>query len=71
MTSELERVTEEHAHEVCKIGQGAECCRYLTIGAKGWSCEKTYPRGKAIIDRQVEHGMWTAKGDNCDGRLSL
>lgn len=26
--------------EVCKIGQGKACCRYLTVGAEGWDCVK-------------------------------
>lgn len=53
---------------ICKIGQGAECCRYLTMGGGGWSCEKLNPEGKAMLDARVA-GM-TAKGDNCDGMES-
>lgn len=64
-------IDDEHLKEVCRIGQGAECCRYLTMaGGKdpGWSCEK---RGglKATIDERVANGLFTACGDNCEGRL--
>lgn len=50
--------------DVCRIGQGEACCRYLALGAVGWSCEK---RGnlRLAIDRRVD--QMSAKSDNCDG----
>lgn len=56
--------TDEHRANVCKLGQGADCCRYLGMGAGGWSCEK---RGsfRVAIDGRAE--TMRAKGDNCDG----
>lgn len=61
---------EQYVRDVCKMGQGAECCRYLTMGADGWSCEK----GSAlqfVIDGKVKDGSFTAQGDNCDGAFGV
>ncbi len=32
-----------YVRDVCKIGEGHQCCRYLTTGAEGWNCIKHYP----------------------------
>lgn len=29
-----------HVTQVCRIGQGNACCRYLTVGPDGWDCVK-------------------------------
>lgn len=55
--------------EVCKIGQGPLCCRYLTMMAGGWSCEKLGPSA-AYLDKRVAEGTFTARGDNCEGKRS-
>lgn len=52
--------------EVCKMGQGNACCRYLTMHPKGWSCEKL-GNLKDTLDRRVEADTINAKGDNCEG----
>ena len=41
-------MTDEQVNNVCKIGQGAECCRYLTFGDE-FECAKLTPL-KAAID---------------------
>ena len=56
-----------HIKEVCKIGKGHECCRYLTMGPKGWDCEKKSSL-KEHLDRRVELGSMNARGDNCEGK---
>ena len=61
--------TEEVIRTVCKIGQGAACCRYLTIGGNGWSCEKLTAMGRAI-DEPDSRARMTAQSDNCEGRMS-
>jgi len=63
-----EPVDDEHARVVCLMGQGAACCRYLTIGAQGWSCEKHSRMGRTL-DARVAAKTMTAQGDNCEGRL--
>lgn len=60
---------DDWAKKVCKIGQGRACCRYLTMGNKGWSCAKHAPF-KAHLDNRVARGDMRAHGDNCDGRSS-
>ncbi len=53
--------------EVCKIGQGAKCCRYIVVcGRDGITCAKNIDMKKAL-DRRVEAGQFTAIADNCEG----
>jgi hypothetical protein len=65
--NKLGYITEEHAKAVCKPGT-TECCRYLTMGPRGWSCEKHSTLSLAI-DKRVAEGTMRAIGDNCEGRL--
>jgi len=62
-----EFVTDDHAKTVCKIGHGAECCRYLTMSPKGWSCERMTPL-RRLIDKRVADNQFNARGINCGGR---
>jgi hypothetical protein len=57
----------EWVKETCKIGQGYECCRYLTMHPAGWSCEK-HSEMKKYLDMRVSIGSMTARGDNCLGK---
>lgn len=54
---------EKYVDDVCKMGQGADCCRYLGRGEDGWECFKESGL-KATIDARVD---MTAKSDNCKG----
>lgn len=64
-----EKLTEEHVANVCRPGAGAETCRYLTAGAKGFECAKD--TGLAFtLDERVKRGEMTACGDNCPGRFT-
>lgn len=54
---------DKYVNDVCKMGQGADCCRYLVMG-KGWECAKETSM-KATIDARVH--SYTAKSDNCKG----
>lgn len=54
----------QHMKEVCKIGQGADCCKYLLCSGEGFECGKTGAL-KGVIDSRAEY--MTAQGDNCDG----
>lgn len=56
----------DQVKDVCKIGQGAECCRYLVTGANGFECAKLTSL-RLTIDNRVEQGTFTARGDNCPG----
>ena len=56
------RLSAKKIKEVCKLGQGAECCRYLVCGVKGFECAK-FTENKSLLDNRVY--TMTAKGDNC------
>ena len=53
---------------VCRLGEGAACCRYLVVGETGPECVKLDPDHRAVIDERVADGLVTARGDNCEGR---
>jgi hypothetical protein len=57
----------DYIEAVCRIGQGALCCRYLTMGADGWHCAKNTPL-RRLLDERVAAGAINARGDNCEGR---
>lgn len=59
----------EYTKTVCKVGQGANCCRYLTMHPEGWSCEKYSEMGK-LLNYRVAIGSMHACGDNCSGKDS-
>jgi hypothetical protein len=61
------RVTIEHATDVCKIGQGNECCRYLIGSPKGLECAKNIIRIRRFADMRVADEDMVARGDNCEG----
>lgn len=56
----------EHVRPLCKMGEGAECCAFLTFGGGGFCCAKGSSFEFLIWQRQAQ-GTMTAKGDNCDG----
>lgn len=59
-------IPDEHVRSVCRLGQGADCCRYLVMG-DGFQCVKLVPSAQATIDQRVAAGAFTAQGDNCEG----
>jgi hypothetical protein len=59
-------LTTDYAKEVCKIGQGAACCRYLTMDKDGWDCAK-WTSLRFTLDDRVENNEMNAHGDNCEG----
>ncbi len=61
--------TEEEVTSLCRIGQGNDCCRYLTCGMAGFSCEKLTPM-KDWLDARADSGLMTARwdGGDCAGK---
>lgn len=53
--------------DVCLIGQGEACCRYLLGDGAGFHCAKHQPDVAWIIAERQAAGTMIAKGDNCDG----
>lgn len=67
-----------HVRTVCKIGQGAACCRYLIVDPLGFYCCKLNPRDKRNIDQAWERDDHVAQGtgegampdgSDCEGRV--
>lgn len=52
----------EEPKQICKLGQGEECCAFLVVGPKGFECIRmSYPSNSMIFDR-LEKGTINAKG---------
>jgi hypothetical protein len=47
----------EHVKNVCKIGQGAACCRYLMAGPGGFECAKIAPAEPTRSLEDAMHGI--------------
>ncbi len=52
---------------ICKLGQGKDCCRYLIAGGVGFQCAKLETEAKKILDERVAAGQMSAQSDNCKG----
>jgi hypothetical protein len=59
----------KHITEICKMGQGKDCCRYLTCGSEGFMCAKLNPSLAMILDKRVREETITARADNCKGEI--
>lgn len=57
----------EYRRDICRIGQGSDCCRYIVGSAFGLECAKHQFKINDEIDRRVAAGMMRATGDNCEG----
>jgi hypothetical protein len=57
----------EHWYNVCKIGQGADCCKYVVGGQKGLECAKENVADKRVIDENWAQTPHIAQSDNCVG----
>lgn len=60
----------DNIKNVCKIGQGAACCKYLVVGHDGFECMKIDLKSKNVIDINWQQNEHVAQGDNCDGKPS-
>lgn len=56
----------EKVKDICKLGQGENCCRYLGLGEKGFECLK-YTEYALQLDLRVFEKTITARGNNCPG----
>lgn len=61
------KLTEEHVKSTCRPGADAATCRYLTMSASGWGCEK-HTFLADLLDERVRKNTVIAQGDNCEGR---
>lgn len=60
----MSSLSKNYVKEVCKIGQGAACCRYLGAGTNGLECLKLDIDFAPLVDKRTD---MVAKGDNCEG----
>jgi len=62
-------LAKNHVLTVCRFGQGETACMYVSLGGDGnFTCRKTDPRWKEILEVRSSTGVICAKGDNCEGR---
>lgn len=59
-------ISKEHLQNVCRPGQGADTCAYVTMGAGGYSCAKGTGIELLILGR-LSAGTMKAQGDHCPG----
>ena len=64
-------VSREEALELCKLGQGADCCIWLVMGQKGFEClYHDRNTGRNLEGETLEEtwkaGKTVAKRDGCD-----
>lgn len=62
-------ISDNHIDEVCKIGRGHDCCRYLTMGPGGFHCAK-FGEHSTLLDKRAADKTMVARGNNCDGWTS-
>lgn len=60
----MNNLAKAYVTEVCKIGRGHDCCRYLVSGPTGFECAKLTPMRKHLNSRG---DSMTARADNCEG----
>jgi len=59
-------IPDEHFYNVCKPGQGHECCRYVVASSAGIECAK-HSSFRTLLDKRVLDENIVARGDNCEG----
>lgn len=64
----LFKAVSTHLKEICRIGQGAACCRFIVGDGDGLHCAKLAPEWAVQINVRHIAGTMTAKGDNCPGK---
>ena len=60
------KLSDDQVKNLCKMGQGKKCCRYLVMSSEGFECAKKL-EFKSVLDERVKQNTITAQGDNCEG----
>jgi len=60
-------IPKDHLKTVCKMGHGADCCRFIVADGGGIQCAKHEPVLVEQINRRIAADAFTARGDNCEG----
>lgn len=57
------KLTGDEAKEICKLGQGQDCCAFLVMAPDGCECIRmSYPTNSTIFSR-LKNGTMNAKGE--------
>lgn len=67
MSATVPIIPKDHLKAVCKIGGGADCCRFIVAGREGIGCAKHESELAFQIDLRVADGLFVAIADNCEG----
>jgi hypothetical protein len=59
------KLTEENIHKICRIGQGKDCCIFLSASAQGFMCEKFNYMAVQFLDRYSRNDMNAGRIGNC------
>ena len=63
-------LSQDYFMNVCKAGQGHNCCRYVVAGSAGIECAK-HSSFRTLLDKRVLEENIVARGDNCEGVKGL
>jgi hypothetical protein len=58
--------TDEETKSLCKIGQGADTCIFLTIGVEGWECHALNRMPILPLIDRARRGETNAQREGCD-----
>ena len=62
MVLSIVKLDYDDAYNICKLGQGSECCGFLITGKHGYECAKCSQGLKDTIKIRLENGLSGAKG---------
>lgn len=68
-------ITKKEAIEICKMGQGADCCFWLVMGPDGFKClYEAQEEGRTLtgqtMRQRLDSGLTVAKRDGCEEMIS-
>jgi hypothetical protein len=62
-----EQLQGQWLRDVCRIGQGPHCCRYIVCDAGGFDCARHMPDLAGQINARAEAQTMNARAINCPG----
>lgn len=60
----MKHITPDEVRDVCKIGQGADACRYIIVTGNGFMCARESGM-RDLLDMRVAEGTYAAEAVNC------
>lgn len=59
------QLSKDEAEDICKLGQGEECCAFLTMSHLGFECIRMSYNMNSDIFSGLKDGTMNAKGEGC------